>query len=110
MLDLVIENLSKEPLRIVSVVSNNLAYQIVNDVPEVIPPGQSGRLHVSYGAQENATGASLDLMLSATLTASPIIRVPLQIKLPKQSAAPTITQEMRRLAEEEFKKGQNAPR
>jgi hypothetical protein len=77
------------------------------ETPDVIEPGQSGRLQIWYEARPSLQGASLEIMLSRTLTASPIIRVPLRVQAPKPAAvSPVVTEEMKRLAEEEFKKGQ----
>jgi hypothetical protein len=109
-----IENLSSKPLRIHSMTSNNPLYTIVDDAPGDVPgtlaPGESGSLRIRYMAQPEPVGASLDLVLSEPLTASPVTRVPLHVLLPKPAPGPLITEEMRRLAEQESQKArQGAP-
>jgi hypothetical protein len=109
--ELEIKNLSKESFKFLSATSNNAAFHMVEErftqTPDVIEPGQSGRIQIWYEARPRLVGASLDIMLSRTLRDSPIIRVPLRLQAPKPAAeSPLITEEMKRLAEEEYKKGQ----
>jgi hypothetical protein len=85
--ELQIENLTKTPLKILSVRSNNPAYVVDDNVPESIEPGRSGRLLIRYHAQRDIAGATLALILSENLNPTGITTVPLNVKLPEEKRA-----------------------
>ena len=96
--ELHIQNLSATtPLKILSVLSYNPAYKVGDDVPESIPPGESGRLLIHYAGQTRPLGASLALVLSEALGQSPVTTVPLHVKLPKEEPRSVTREELERI-------------
>jgi hypothetical protein len=112
LVELELKNLGKKPQQILSLVSSNPAFVPDDPKEDTMHPGETIRLQVHYRAAQSPRGASLDIMFSDPFTESPLTRVPIKVQLPKPSAAvPDITEEMRRRAEEEFRKQQgNTPR
>jgi hypothetical protein len=90
--ELHVRNLMDKPLRILSVTSNNPFYVVDDRVPESIDPGNSGRLLIRYTGHKGS-GASLSLVLSEPLTASGIVTVPLNAKIPDVERPPSYTPE-----------------
>jgi hypothetical protein len=85
--ELQIQNLTKTPLKILSVRSNNPSYIVDENVPESIEPGRTGRLLIRYHAQRDVAGATLALVLSENLNPTGITTVPLNVKLPEEKRA-----------------------
>jgi hypothetical protein len=81
--ELQIQNLSTKPLKLLSVVTQNRAFTIDDDIPELIEPGKTGRLIIHYNAAAEPGPVSLSLALSQTFGKSPITIVPLNVKLPE---------------------------
>ena len=81
--ELQIQNLSKKPLKLLSVVTQNRTFTIDDDIPELIEPGKTGRLIIHYTGTTEPAPLSLSLALSETLGRSPITVVPINIKLPE---------------------------
>ena len=96
--ELVIENLTAKPLKMLSVISQNRAYVVDENVPELIAPGKSGRLLINYSAQPQPAGASLALAFSEPISTSGTIRVPLNIRLGDEARPRSYTpQELKKL-------------
>ena len=78
-----IQNLSQTPFKTLSILSTNDAYQITNDVPDVIAPGETLILVVAYPQQPNPVGAALYFKISEPLLAGrSSFVVPLNTALP----------------------------
>jgi hypothetical protein len=91
--ELQIQNLTKQPLKILSVMSNNPAYVVDDNVPPSIEPGKSGRLLIRHSKQNRGTGASIGLVLSEPLTPSGIVTVPINVRMPDVERPPSYTPE-----------------
>jgi len=92
-LELQLENLSKTPLKILSVMAYNPAYVVDEDVPPVIEPSKTGRLLVRYSSQAEPAGASIGLVLSEEIGHVPSVTVPLNVQLPEAKKPAGYTQE-----------------
>lgn len=91
--ELQLGNLSKKPLKILSVMSYNPAYVVDDNVPPVIEPGKSGRLLIRYAAQPVPTGASIGLVFGEEIGGVAITTVPLNVQLPEPKPPATYTQD-----------------
>jgi hypothetical protein len=95
--ELQIQNLSAKPLKLLSVVTQNRAFTIDDDIPESIEPKKTGRLIVHYNAATEPAPVSIALALSEKLGKAPITIVPLNVKLPEPPSNQITKEELDRI-------------
>jgi hypothetical protein len=81
--ELQMQNLTKSPIKIVSLSSNNPSYVIDENIQDTMEPGKSTRLLIRYTAQTEPVSTSLTLVLSESVGPSPFTIVPINIKQPE---------------------------
>jgi hypothetical protein len=88
-----IHNMADKPFRLRNVTVTNSSFTLDSDAPDVIRPGETGILKVSYKEQKDESGASLNLVLSEPILGKTTVLFPLQLKAPRQVAPGAYTRE-----------------
>jgi hypothetical protein len=87
------QNLMKTPVRIVGVRTQNRVYVVDDDIPTSIEPGKAARLLIHYVGQTEPAAATIGLILEEPFVDSPVVTIPLNIKLSEPAPAPSPTRE-----------------
>src|SRR5262249_6504835 len=82
--ELYLQNLSAQPLKILGVMSYSRAYVVDDSVPTLIESGKSGRILIRYVSQAQVSGAAIGFVFSEDFAGRPITTVPLNVKLPEE--------------------------